>query len=556
MAWDFISPGDRDDPFAYNSSCWTESMADVPDFHEVQRLLAEHERGISERVREYSSALKEAEQEGWTPEAVARASAIAEEAKQMKLNGEAIVDEAIERLRSAGFTLPETQGGSYESSRWWAKDLGRDKIEPTAFLEDHLKNGIDRLISNLPREWWRQQIEIREQAGDRYLREPLVLYGGIRIFQHLPPVHRYAYGLLLAMDWLSASEKYDVYSGAFLIPAIGTLCGLLEPLSAVKGGLQKLDELPKCPSAEVDSRLYELATVARCAAMGRKVEILFSQSDVSPDFRLHDLRFPAVGECKMQRRLSASEELETALLQRVFSMMVEDHKRHIVAGDLQIRFVVDPETLEASQIFEAARDLYTRINPFGEVDVGWGRIALSSLPLSIELPMMTPIYGPEFLKRTFNFQSEEGHFDGICAKVENDGAVRLGRAALPFCLKWRTDNSTAIERKARHITMLMLEAIDQIPVGEAGFIYIAYEDSHRGDIADLRTRRIMETVENFFFKRRGVIPLHVIVNRLFPKALGDGRPDLIESAIIIAEKDIWRDDVPIRVFVPSGSPGE
>jgi hypothetical protein len=114
----------------------------------------------------------------------------------------------------------------------------------------------------------------------------------------------------------------------------------------------------------------------------------------------------------------------------------------------------------------------------------------------------------------------------------------------------RNPQRTAVELKARHITQLMLEAIDQIPIGEAGLNYIAYEDTHRAEIADLRTKRIMDTVKNFFFKRRGVIPIQFIVNRLYPQALEDGKPDLIESAVVIGKDGEKVNSMPVLIFVP------
>jgi hypothetical protein len=111
---------------------------------------------------------------------------------------------------------------------------------------------------------------------------------------------------------------------------------------------------------------------------------------------------------------------------------------------------------------------------------------------------------------------------------------------LPFCLKWRVDADQALEGKARHVVRLLAEAVQQVPEGECGIIYIAYEDSHRAAVADKRTQRIMDLAGTFELRKPWVMVPKIVVGRLFPDALEEGRPDLIESSVpLLAEG--WED---------------
>jgi hypothetical protein len=163
----------------------------------------------------------------------------------------------------------------------------------------------------------------------------------------------------------------------------------------------------------------------------------------------------------------------------------------------------------------------------------------------------TLLYSPYFLREVFGWDGNNAEFDGICAVVENDRLMRVGRAELPFSLRWRVDKDSALDRKARCVTTLLAEAIAQIPAGEGGFVYICYDDSHRAAIADRRTERIFELARTFQVRRRGIRPpLLIVVGRLFPQPLGDGRADLIESSIPMTtdEENVWDGLMPSRVF--------
>ena len=78
-----------------------------------------------------------------------------------------------------------------------------------------------------------------------------------------------------------------------------------------------------------------------------------------------------------------------------------------------------------------------------------------------------------------------------------------------------------------------------------------YEEMHRAAIADYRTQRFLDLVAKWEIRKRGINPQLIIVNRLYPNAIYEGRPDLIESAIPTGfiNEHVYSDVMPMAVFV-------
>jgi len=83
-----------------------------------------------------------------------------------------------------------------------------------------------------------------------------------------------------------------------------------------------------------------------------------------------------------------------------------------------------------------------------------------------------------------------------------------------------------------------------------GLIYIAYPEGGRVSVANARTAFIQEEVQTWDPRRWSVqIPMSAI-GRLYPRALGLGMPDLIESGIAatVDGDETYLGMFPINVF--------
>jgi hypothetical protein len=100
----------------------------------------------------------------------------------------------------------------------------------------------------------------------------------------------------------------------------------------------------------------------------------------------------------------------------------------------------------------------------------------------------------------------------------------------------------------------MGKATQQIGAGDMGFVYIAYTEGNRDELADARTREIQTACERWVH-RWSIRVGATMVNRLYPRALGCGMPDLIESTmpIVAPGDDYFLGIVPSCVIVPAPS---
>lgn len=496
--------------------------------------------------------MKAAEAANWEQSAVEEADAALEDVRALSDELNKLTRIAEEQLTAEGYTFPEEAVPSNdEKARWWREDLTSEAVPITDDIDDALEAGLDMLLQRLPLSWWKRELEMHTSGGYMHLSESLPLYGSVSGQQPAKTIHRYACALALSQDHLQKRDEYDIYEGARLVPFIAALCGLLDALGEVKGGYEKLDELVEAPSTEVDSRLYELAVAARSAFLGRSVEFIEPGGRSSPDLRVHDLGFPAVVECKMQSRLSEHERREFEIMQEVFGSLATERKRAGLVGSLSLTSRLLMENIGVSRLVEASLRCTTRINPYGTIEERWGTISFEPIAPTVELPAPTRIYSPDFLKWVFNWNFETTEYDGICALVENNKVMIVGRAELPFCIKWRSDHERDLDRKARSLASQLSEAWDQVPAGEAGFIYLSYEETHRAALADRRTQRWLDMISGWRMRRRGINPQLVVVNRLYTGARQEGRPNLIESAMPtgFVEEDAWAGIMPRVVFV-------
>ena len=67
----------------------------------------------------------------------------------------------------------------------------------------------------------------------------------------------------------------------------------------------------------------------------------------------------------------------------------------------------------------------------------------------------------------------------------------------------------------------------------------------------------MDMVAEWKVRKRGINPQLIVLNRLYPSALHDGRPDLIESAMPsgFTGENVWAGMMPMMVFVSKATRG-
>ncbi|HEY2471830.1 MAG TPA: hypothetical protein VGI45_28855 [Terracidiphilus sp.] len=420
-----------------------------------------------------------------------------------------------------------------QKNRLWQIDLEpgtvpKDEVD----IETALERGLARLLEYFPDSWVKRQLE----RGELLMRvrgvDPPFLLGDISAEPMLQR-ERFGYGLTLSMALLEGDPHFDMYEAPTLVPQIATLCESLSQLQKVERGVDKLKELRRAPAGEVDSRIYELLVAARAAEMGRTLSfILTDPRSPTPDLRVHDMHFPVVMECKLQSRRSEVETHAVNLMREIRGWFrQEKQKDSSIIGDLRLRFMKPIAGIRAEEVCKDLLDLWSSLNPFREKQFAWGHAEWRHLATETTLPTRLKAFCPLYVEQLISADSKEEGWDGLFLLVKDQFGPFADDVKMPLCVRWRLESVEDQSALARNVVRLLSEAIQQIPVGEAGILYIGYVDSLRASIADRRTEVIIDALPEFGHTKRGIIAPMVEINRLYPHVLDHGLPDLIESAI-------------------------
>jgi hypothetical protein len=502
-------------------------------------------------ISAHSAALKAAAKAGWPDgltEAAERSLATADAIHSQIQKELDLLDKAIiQKLGISLADLDKKAGPRFDSS-FWKSELATTKS--TGFLEDALEQGLDRLFARFSPKWLNRQFALSQKELDRRNAMPFMLIGNARQ-ETISGPHPLGYALFLADLFLNNKPEIEVYDAALLVPMIAALCDRMEGIGAVRGGNDKLQELLRSPSGEFRGRLYELLVAGRVAQKGHDVQFVEPGPEVSPDLRINDLGIPLVIECKFQSQWSETEQIEISLVKTVFDSLCSEYVQHGMTAALDLTFVARVRDINAETVLADARLQLDTLVPYGTRDCIWGTLDVLPIDPVVEWSTPTRLYSPNYLSHVFHWDIDD-KWDGICATVQDNKTFVTQRAKLPFCLKWRLTHRADEWSKARDIMRSLQEAANQVPVGEVGCLYVGFEDSHRSALADLRTRRNIERMPSFYHRKRGANIAHLLLTRLYPRALEDGTPDLIESCIPASqgEADEWPDFLPTTVFVP------
>ncbi len=135
-------------------------------------------------------------------------------------------------------------------------------------------------------------------------------------------------------------------------------------------------------------------------------------------------------------------------------------------------------------------------HPERALNYPWGSVAFRPLPSRIDLDGATKAYSPTMLDQVFDWDMELPEWDGLVCKIVAAPADPLERVRSPIGLAWRVFAQPAIIKRSRAPLGLFGKTLTQIPRGEFGLVYVAYTEGARSEIADNRTKALMDLIEN------------------------------------------------------------
>jgi hypothetical protein len=158
------------------------------------------------------------------------------------------------------------------------------------------------------------------------------------------------------------------------------------------------------------------------------------------------------------------------------------------------------------------------------------------------------------LEQAFGWRSDLPEWDGLCCWIGNARALTTSNVQEPLGLIWNNTSEAAMRKRTWAPTNLFGGAMDQIPSGEFGVVYVAYCEGAREEVADLRVNAFMERIGTWEHAGNIRIPISFLC-RLYPRPLAHGAPDLIESTIQLRggiDEAVLFKEFPTTIFTRPG----
>jgi hypothetical protein len=415
-------------------------------------------------------------------------------------------------------------------------ELTQDKVPPTALIDDLLPAALDRVKGLLPSGWLDADglpgVSGKPLAGTDTC---LSLVRGLRPESEFTTVQRMRQSIRAAEAFLADKPHYDHFAGATLVPQLMQLGEKIEALKSVPGDIDdRWRKLWNGTNDEVDSAMLELLVAGGCAELGRSVEFLEATHESSPDLRCHD-PFPLFIECKRKRPLGDYEIAEERVMRSLFEKLHSEATRKGMTGLFQLRLSVEAPSAPADDIVAALVGQRLAPRPSKALAHPWGEVAYHELPRRAHLPRATRLYSPNMLMATFGWETDLPEWDGLLCRIGNDGEPVVGTVERPVGLAWANVSPGAIRQRTWSPINLFGTATKQMPPGTFGIVYLAYHEGARDEVADMRVQAFRERLVEWEHSTSIRIPIGFL-SRLYPRPLGDGKPDLIESTVLFCSE--------------------
>ncbi|MRS98739.1 hypothetical protein GJQ57_08725 [Ralstonia pickettii] len=452
-----------------------------------------------------------------------------------------LTDEELEAIDAQGKT-------SDDPARYHRDELTADRVATDGQADVLLAHSFEKLLSVIPASTLAEYRALR--SGVPWHRETdglLSIVKGVRPESEHPQIHRFAQAIGECRAFLANDLSYDMFAGASLIPQIARLAERIEVLSDIPGATRRIKSLWRKPSSEVDATIFELLVAAGCAVKGRSVEFLDpSGSGKTPDLRCHD-PYPLVIECKRKKVLTEYEIAEELAMRNLFRNLETAAREAGMWGTFSLRLAVESQKAPVDEIVSCLirHRLAGGSEEYG--DFPWGQVAYREAAPHAPIGCHTPMYSPTMLGAVFGWNSDLPEWDGLVCRVANHEESAIDLAEEPIGLLWVNSSEQAIKKRSWGPMTTLSEAIEQIPPGEFGIPYVAYQEGARSAIADLRTFNFTDWLKQCSHPANIRVPLGRII-RLYPRPLGHGAPDFIESNVTFIPD--YGDDV-LPTLLPS-----
>jgi len=403
----------------------------------------------------------------------------------------------------------------------------------SAFVEDHLPDALALLELHAPKGWFKRDPAGLFRLSEADDGEPISIVKGVRLESERPKGHRLRQAVRLAKDYLASDVRYDHFAGALAVTQLAQLGARADALRGVVGAADKLQTL--FSGVDTDATLFELLVASACAASGRDMSFVEATEKKSPDLRCND-KFSMVVECKRSKALSDYEVAEEARMRDLFRRLHASCLAREQFGRFDVELTVEATGLDLDAIASKCAMQCFVTRPDSPLEYPWGTVAFHELPSRVHLAEVTKAYSPAMLKRVFRWDMETPEWDGLICKVAHPPGGTLDVAMSPVAIAWRVVAQEAVIKRSRAPVGLFGKAMTQVPRGEFGLVYIAYAEGARADIADNRTKALMNRIGDWEHDGGIRVPAAFLV-RQYPIPTGHGNPGVVESTVRMLSRE-------------------
>ncbi len=426
-------------------------------------------------------------------------------------------------------------------------------IAPTAWFEESLPLALERLLRDVDPSWLEAEAKkpFRLSVAEGY--STVSVIGARRIAQSndANPPQRFARALLLCRDHLEKHPDLDFWELPILASEVAMLGMYLDALPDLGiQAMKKYRRLPHMPDELVASTVYELMVGLSGVKSGLDLQMLEEGVAKTPEYRVLNFRVPTVIECK-RKKTCGQLRRESEHVHHLFVALVSWMRRSRTRAQISVDFVVDVESVSERDFLAAAVPLVEKYDDDTFTEKTWGTVRFRRTPYTSRFEP-TRLFAPSFLAAVFGWTDTD--WDGGFFLVESPRRMVVQSARNPTCLLWRCRAESSMIKKARGVASVLGKAFSQVPDGEMGIVYVCYEELGCDRVADRRTQRVIKEVEGWKNRATVNVPL-IILNRLYPRPVGVGTPDLVESSARLEVPDLSRatfSGFSASVFVPGG----
>jgi hypothetical protein len=533
-------------------------------FDEIIKKIEAHRVLLDNKAKEFAAAVKVQVASG---DATLPSRKIEQLVKEQELLQEQF-DQLLRTFQSAT-GISEQEIEAIEKAEQAKKlprgdELWHDEVlqtRPTEDLDDLLDVGLENLLRLIDPQWLRAEAQKPYRLGADFLKNPLHLVSGVRIAgeSSVPGPSRFARMLLLCLDHQNRQLELDFFTASSFASEIAMLGNSLKEIDELgPEATRKLAMLGSMPDDVVTSTIFELLVGAACVRRGLSVSMVpENRAAKVPDFRISGLGpFEGAIECKRRLGLTRYEIAEALSVEVLFDGIRGALRDRGIHGSIEAKFTAEIRTVDRADFVEQVLKVVNCGPDQEPLLTTWGSLSFHLLH-RFKTIIDTRLYSPDFLESAFEWKPDEDEWDGLLCEVESPTQIGVSSFRSPICLKWRSESQTALTKKSRGVLSLWADAMKQIPAGDIGFVYVAYPEGSRPAVADARTREILKSFHEAWHHWSVRVPV-TVVTRLYPRALGSGRPDLIENAVVGATEgqEFWVTKLPWMIFTHQFESGD